>query len=67
MDVAIFDFTLVTVAMVTGKERVARSYKEYSKHNCKLLCELDISRLTPVRKCGCPSQNRQCERRQIIE
>ncbi len=45
MDGAIFDFTLVTVAMVT-----AHSNRQNSKHNCKLLCERDISRLTPVKK-----------------
>ncbi len=51
MCVTIFDFTLVTVAMVTGKEYgLARSYRQYSKHNCKLLCERDISRCTPVKK-----------------
>ncbi len=49
MDVAIFDFTLVTVAMVTvGLISVAGSYRQNSKCNCKLLC--DISRLTPVKK-----------------
>ncbi len=33
-----------------GLTPVARSYRQYSKHNCKLLCERDISRLTPVKK-----------------
>lgn len=46
-----FDFTLVTVAMVTGKDYltpIAHLFRQ-------LLCERDISRLTPVSKCGCKS------------
>ncbi len=54
MDVAIFDLlwslSLWLLVRNTGLTPVARSYKEYSKHNCKLLCERDISRLTPVKK-----------------
>ncbi len=34
----------------TGLNPVACSYRQYSKHNCKLLCERDISRLTPAKK-----------------
>ncbi len=34
----------------TGLTPVVRSYRQYSKHNCKLLCEQGISRLTPVKK-----------------
>ncbi len=54
-DVFFFDFTLVSVTMVTSKEygldsHIARSYRQYSKHSCKPLCERDISRLTPVKK-----------------
>ncbi len=43
----------VTVAMVTGEEYRLDSrcmFIQYSKHNSKLLCERDISRLTPVKK-----------------
>ncbi len=34
----------------SGLTLVARSYRQYSKHHCKLLCERDISRLTTVKK-----------------
>ncbi len=58
MDVAIFDITSVTVAVVTGKEYGLDYHcmfiqtEAYSKHNCKRLCdcERDILRLTPVKK-----------------
>ncbi len=53
MDRAIFDFTLVTVAMVTGEAWLllhSLTYKKYSKLKSKLLCEQNISRLTSVKK-----------------
>ncbi len=59
-DVAIFDINSVTVAMVTGRNTgltpVARLYREFERRYYKLLCERDISILTPISKCGCQSQ-----------
>lgn len=48
MDIAIFDITLPTAVMVTGKEYdltpAAHSY-QHSRRYCTLLCEREISRL----------------------
>ncbi len=54
INVVIFDITLVTVSMVTGKEYGLDSRYTFIQTVFEtLLCERGISRLTPVSKCGC--------------